>query len=93
MFPRSRGKREDLVPGVTKIAYSVSSEEKAMSVGLFMRSLEETQEVEVHVYGVAKDLRLTTKWRPLYYNRDGYPSHLEEGDCTEQAVLEKIAYN
>ena len=40
--------------------------------------LTETSEVEIHVYGISRDLRMTTKWRPLMYNAEGHPVFEEE---------------
>ena len=68
---RAKSKLTDMVPGSSRIAYSVASETQTMGVGLLKTMLPETTEVEIHVYGVIRDLRMTTNWRPLFYDAEG----------------------
>ena len=63
-----------------------------MGVGLLKVILTETREVEIHVYGVARDLRMTTKWTPLYYDAEGRPV-LDPEEPVGGPVLEKIQYS
>ena len=89
---QSKGKLTDMVPGSSRLAYSVSSERRTMGVGLLRTLLAETSEVEIHVYGVTSDLRMTTKWRPLMYNAEGQPV-FEEEEPIGGPVLERIEYS
>ena len=63
-----------------------------MGVGLLKTLLAETTEAEIQVYGVVRDLRMTTKWRPLMYNAEGQPA-FEEEEPTGGPVLERIQYS
>merc|ERR1712113_1088064 len=73
-----RGKLENLVPGSSTIAYSVSSSEKLLNVGLYVGSSEGGEDVDVHVYGVGTDNRMNVKWKPLYRNSDGVARFIGE---------------
>ena len=55
------------------VAYSVSSSEKLLNIGLYVDSSEGGEDVDVHVYGVGTDYRMNAKWKPLYRTSDGVP--------------------
>ena len=63
-----------------------------MNVGLLQTILSETSEVEVNVYGVIKDLRMTPKLRPLFYDAEGQPV-FEMEKPTYGPVLQKVSYS
>ena len=90
---RAKSKLTDMVPGSSRIAYSVSPETKTMGVGLLRVMLPETTEVEIHVYGVILDLRMTTKWRPLFFDAQGHPVFENPGELVCGPVLERIPYS
>ena len=60
-----QGKLHGLVPGSSMVAYSVSSSERLLNIGLYISMTEGGQEVDVHAYGVAKDCRMNAKWKPV----------------------------
>ena len=83
---------DKLVVGSTRVAYSKSSASKTMGVGLVVALLPETTEAEIHVYGIVTDLRMTTKWRPLFYDSEGKEIFDTEIPLYDR-VLEKIQYS
>ena len=63
-----------------------------MGVGLLRTLLSETSEAEIHVYGVSRDLRMVTKWKPLMYDAEGR-TVFEEEEPIGGPVLERIQYS
>ena len=85
-----RGKLDGLAPGSSRVAYSVSSAEKLLNIGTYLGVVEESQEVEIHAFGVAKDYRMSAKWQPLFEGPDGKPAFSNEDGSTGQRLIEKI---
>ena len=92
MLPKhSRGKLDGLVPGTSFVAYSTSGQEREIGIGLYRTNLEDTKQVEAHVYGVVTDSRLRVRWKPLYRDEYGEPAFADK-QGTGDLVLEKIEY-
>ena len=85
-----RGKLDGLVPSSTRVAYSVSSAQKLLNIGVYMGMQEGSQDVDIHAFGVAKDYRMNAKWRPLYEGAGGKPVFAGEDGNSGRPVIDKV---